>query len=89
MNVLLNIIVWTIGVAYAGTTALLMFYTFVLAYFTEQKAVLVTINSFGEANVEIVLFVLGIMCFLYMSYLVLVKDFSIKKNICLYKQQRK
>ena len=48
---------WSVATVSAGFLVLL--YTFILAYTNTTKSVLVTINEYGEANIEIVLLTLG------------------------------
>lgn len=43
--------------------------TFIFAYLSPSKQIIVTINSIGEANLELVLIVISIPCIIYCIYL--------------------
>jgi len=49
-----------IGRIFTFTWALVMIISFLVAYSTPQKAALITINSLGEANLELGLILLGL-----------------------------
>ena len=49
--------------------------TFFTAYFTESKRTLISINSFGEANIEFVLLII-----VFISVCVLIKDWCFDKG---------
>lgn len=44
-----------IGMGWLFTTYICFVFTFVVAYFTPEKAVIFDINSYGEAHIEMIL----------------------------------
>lgn len=54
-----------LGRIYAFSWALVMIITFFIAYSSPEKAALVTINDYGEANLELALIILGFPLMIY------------------------
>lgn len=43
-----------VGFAFSYTLSIIMFITFLVAFFNHSKSVLITINKYGEANIELI-----------------------------------
>jgi hypothetical protein len=61
------------GLLFGFSMFLILMYTFLTAYFSESKATLVTINSYGEANLE--LFTI----FILLDFFIICLVYSIKR----------
>lgn len=59
------------GLTFMLAILFLMTLTFYTAYFNPSKTVLVEINRYGEANVEFILIIIGIILSIGASYLIL------------------
>ena len=55
---------WSVGMGCFVT----FFITFVMAYTTSDKSIIIHIDKFGEANLELFILCFGAVCILYMIY---------------------
>lgn len=57
-----------IGLIFGSASSLVVLTTFLFAYFNQDKLVYVTINRFGEANLELFIVVMGFILAMYHLY---------------------
>jgi hypothetical protein len=55
------------GLVWLITAWIGIFYIFIQAYFSQNKTVIVDINEYGEANVELILLLTSVPCFIALS----------------------
>lgn len=71
-NKLLETVIVLYGYAWVWAMVVLMFSTFLLAFLF--GGVHVTVNSFGEANLELVLLLSGLPCVVYCLYFLITEE---------------
>lgn len=71
------------GITFLLVILVLMSITFFTAYFNESKTYLIEINNYGEAPVEFVLLIFGIVVSSWASYLIFneTMDLMIKEKV--------
>ena len=68
------------GFSWVLTMVSLMFITFFLAFFSPVRATMVTVDSFGEANIEFVLLLSGLPCVVYCLYFLMTEEETKKEG---------
>ena len=72
-NILFSSFRWgkVLSLGFLLATNLVMYFTFINAYSVDSKSVLITINNYVEASIELILITVGTMLSLFMDYFML------------------